>query len=54
LFSRRKDKLAGFYADEDAVLPREVQGILGAIDRTEIKMLRALDRAMTVGRHEQT
>jgi hypothetical protein len=37
LFSRLKDKLAGFHADDDAKLLREVQEILTAIDRTEVK-----------------
>jgi hypothetical protein len=39
LFSRQKNKLAGFHADDDAELLREVQGILIANDRTEVKKL---------------
>jgi hypothetical protein len=38
LLSRRKDKLAGFHADDNTELLREVQGILTAIDRTEVKI----------------
>jgi hypothetical protein len=37
LFSRQRNKLAGFQADDDAELLRNGQGILTAIDRTEIK-----------------
>jgi hypothetical protein len=37
LFSRLKDKLAGFHVDDDAELLQEVQGILIAIDRTKVK-----------------
>jgi hypothetical protein len=37
MFSGLSDKLAGFYADNDAELLREVPGILTAIDRTEVK-----------------
>jgi histone-lysine N-methyltransferase SETMAR len=37
LFLRLKDKLTGFHADDDAELLREAQGILTAIDRTEVK-----------------
>jgi hypothetical protein len=37
LFSRLKDKLAGFHADDDAEFLRDMQGILTVIDRIEIK-----------------
>jgi hypothetical protein len=37
LFSRRKDKRAGFHADKDTEVLREIQGILIAIDRPEVK-----------------
>jgi hypothetical protein len=37
LFSHIKDKLAGFHADGDAELLREVQGILTVIDRIDVK-----------------
>jgi hypothetical protein len=37
LFSRLKDKLACFYADDDIKLLREAQGILIVIDRTEVQ-----------------
>jgi hypothetical protein len=35
-FSRLKDKLAGFHADDDAKLLREVQRMSTAIDRTDV------------------
>jgi hypothetical protein len=42
LFSRGKDKLVGFHADDHAQLLQEGQGLLTAVNRTEAKIVLAI------------